>query len=523
MTSANEPFAPPSAEAGAAPVRGRSGRLPDVLVDGPAATCDLLVEMIDTLRSIDRLTAKATELLERAQLTGEVEEQTGLPVEVWLSGAGRRTSSDRRMLTTVAELRSKLPTLAEAFDDGKVSWAQVRAVVCACVKLPGHLLAAIDDALAREIEVLADADPDALVHVVSRAVASVEPGPGAEDAARDVRERFLAIQPRLDGSGGSLYGEADAYGLAVLTEALDAGTPPPKGRVRDQVGQRQADDARRLRHNLTQGRRRMDALIAMAEDSLFSGAQPGRKVTTGHGEHDAQATDGARSTDRSDIEDDVCCRHRAEATRSGKAHAPKLLLTMSYEAFMGLSDEPADLLTTLTGGRLKVAADTARRICDRAGAHLRTIVLEETGQVLGVGRRSYRPPGWLRDAALVRDQTCRAPHCLTAARLCDLDHADPWAADVRAPDGRAVGGPTDLVNLAHVCRTDHGAKDRDGWHVYGFPDGDRSGIHRWFHRRTGLTIDTVPANRRLALGHDPPSTSTGARAEPSRARAGPAP
>lgn len=527
MTQTPVPTSPATIGAGPQPVRGRSGRLPDPLVEGPAASCELLVEMVDTLRSIDRLTAKATELLERAQLTGEVEEQTGLPVEVWLSGAGRRTRSDRRMLTTTAELRAKLPSLADAFDTGRVSWAQVRAVVCACAKLPSQLLSAVDDALATEIESLADAEPDALVHVVSRAVSSLEPGPDATDAAAEVRERFLAIQPRLDGSGGSLYGEADAYGLAVLTEALDAGTPPPNGRLRDHVGDHATDEVRRARRTLQQGRRRMDALIAMAETSLFSGAQPGRAVAHGHGT--SSTGPGASGSDPgSDPASDPASDPGANAGPAtdhlgmpdgAGITAPKLLLTMSYETLVGLSDDPAGLLTTLTGGRMKVAADTARRLVDEAGAHLRTIVLEETGQVLGVGRRSYRPPGWLRDAALVRDETCRAPHCRTAARLCDLDHADPWTAHLRTAGdddgGHAIGGPTDIVNLAHICRTDHGAKDRDGWHVYGFPDGDRGGIHRWIHRRTGLTIDTVPATRRLPIRDGPIGPPVAARVGPS--------
>ena len=498
-------------EAGGEPVRGRSGWLPDPLVEGPAASCDLLVEIVDTLRTIDRLTAKATALLEHAQLTGDIEEQTGLPVEVWLSAAARRTRSDHRMLTTTAELRAKLPSLADAFDAGKVSWAQVRSLVCACAKLPANLLPAVDEALGPEIASLVDAEPDALIHVVSRAVASIEDRPDAKEAAREVRDRFLAIQPRLDGTGGSIYGEADAYGLAVLSEALDAGTPPPEGRVRDHVGQDVTTDDRRRDRARAQGRRRMDALIAMAEASLFSGSQPGRRAAEGHGL--PLSEDGRRPMDTSNAS-------AAEPAACGVT-APKLILTMSYETLLGLSNEPGDLLTTLTGGRLKIAADTARRLVDKAGAHLRTIVLEETGQVLGVGRGSYRPPGWLRDAALVRDQTCRAPNCLTSARHCDLDHAEPWVPDPRATGSRAVGGATDIVNLAHVCRTDHGAKDRDGWHVYGLPDGPRRGLHRWIHRRSGLKVDTAPATRRLALPTSPRPGHRGGVAPPTRSRAAP--
>ena len=447
-------------------------------MEGPAASCELLVELIDTLRQIDRLTAQATELLAHAQVSGKVEEQTGLPAELWLAAAGRRTRADRRMLTTTAEFRDRLPSLAAGFDDGRVSWAQVRAVVCACIKLPGHLLAAVDDALAREIDVLADAEPDALVHVVSQTLRSLD-APTAQDHARDVRDRFLTIQPRLDGTGGQLYGETDAYGLAILTEALDAGIPPPDRRLRDHLGQ-DVDPDTLQRHRHTQGRRRMDALIAMAAHSLVTGQQPARTTAD-----------------------------------TSPASAPTLLLTLSYDTLIGATDEPGGLLTTLTGGRLTVAADTARRLVDQAGASLRTIVLDDTGQILGVGRKTYRPPGWLRDALLLRDTTCRAPGCLTAARLCDLDHADPWTPT----DDRPGGGTTDIHNLVHLCRTDHTTKTRHGWHTYTHPDHTHRGLHRWHHRRTGLTIDTTPTTRTLPID---PTTHT-ARAGPNPARTGPSP
>jgi hypothetical protein len=512
--------------------RGRSGWLPEVLVDGPAAACGVLVELVDTLREIDRLTAKASDLVARVQQTGEVEDATGLPLELWLSAAGRRTRSDRRMLETVAELRGRLPSLAEGFDSGKVSWAQVRAVVCVCAKLPGHLLAAIDDALGGEIETLVDADPDALVHVVSQTVRSLDHGSAdAEQAPSQVRERFLAIQPRLDGTGGSIYGEADAYGLAVLAEALDAGTPPPDSRVRDRVGQDRPDETRRARVRARQGRRRMDALIAMAERSLFSGAQPGRTVHQGHGTPTDTTTPSATGNTTTPTDSDGAAATDGDGVAGPVRPTPTLLVTMSYETLIGMSNEPGTLLTTLTGGRMKVAADTARRLIDEAGSTIRTIVVEDTGQILGVGRRTYRPPGWLRDALLLRDQTCRAPHCLTSARRCDLDHADPWHPDPN-DTSRTIGGPTDAINLAHLCRTDHGAKDRDGWHVYGLNHDRHRGLHRWNHTRTGLTIDTAPATRTLPLrtparaptnppaGPAPPMPQTGPTTPP---RAGPAP
>lgn len=82
----------------------------------------------------------------------------------------------------------------------------------------------------------------------------------------------------------------------------------------------------------------------------------------------------------------------------------------------------------------------ARRLIDERGAELRTVVLDDTGNVLGVGRRTSVAPGWLRDATLAIHDTCTEPGCLTAARACDLDHARPWQP-TRPGD---VPGRTDL-------------------------------------------------------------------------------
>jgi hypothetical protein len=102
--------------------------------------------------------------------------------------------------------------------------------------------------------------------------------------------------------------------------------------------------------------------------------------------------------------------------------------------------------------------------------------------VVGVGRTTHRPPGWLTDAIAAVYDTCTEPGCHTAARVCDNDHATRWAD----------GGRTDADNLAPLCATTNRGTDRNRWEITQHPDGTRV----WHHPRTGLTTRTVPATWR---------------------------
>ncbi|MFP4635676.1 MAG: HNH endonuclease signature motif containing protein, partial [Nitriliruptoraceae bacterium] len=157
---------------------------------------------------------------------------------------------------------------------------------------------------------------------------------------------------------------------------------------------------------------------------------------------------------------------------------------------------PAELLTTLAGGRMWADAATIRRLVAERGADLRTIVLDGTGAVLGVGRRTRVPPDWLADAVLARHTTCSHPGCRTAARISDLDHARPWSP----ADGDHQGGATDAANLAPLCARHNRSREREGWQAQQSPDGSR----RWHHPRTGLSAQTLtgtspPAIRQALL------------------------
>jgi hypothetical protein len=488
----------------ASPAAADPGKLADTL--DRRHLPDELDRLLELLADADRLQARIVDLVGHLQVTGIAEESTGVPLELWLSARGRRTRSDRRMLATAADTLERLPSLRDAFARGDVSWSQVRAVTLRCERLPSHLCDAIDEALARELNAFVDTEPEALVHAVSQALAAIESSNRFRVRSGPSR-RFLHLQPELDQGGGRIYGELDPIGFAVLAQATEPG-PPPHATARRQVGDT-GEAGVRDGIARTQARRRADRLVDLLARSLTDEAPPGspaRQVTlanpsAAHPDAHGDAEDGLRAS---------ATRAHAWATRglaAGGADeldtepealpvAPTLLLTMSLDTLLGRDDTPAALLANVLGGRVRVPTDVARRLADRNGVSVRGIVVDDTGRVLGVGRRRRQPPGWVRDAILARDAVCAEPACERSALRCDLDHVRAWVD----------GGGTDVDNLQPLCAAVN-RRLKASWRVQVEPDGSR----RWFHPRTGLTVRTVPTARRLGIeaGPDPPHDHDG--------------
>jgi hypothetical protein len=441
----------------------------DLLEDAPE-----LAAVLQLARGIDRSVASMVEGLMTLLRSDEAERATGVPLEQWLAIIGRRTGADRRMLFTTCEVLDRLPTLRMAFlHNGTVSWAQTRVVVLKVCRVPHHLDDRIDAALGPVIRGVADADPDALGRAVDWALGSID---GATPAARGLTpspEQFFAMQPRLDGSGGRVWGEFGALGFATLDAALNVDAAPPAGRTRDAFGSSPDPEASQrlaVRAGVTRAQRLLDLV---------------EQRTTASGE-----------SDRTDC---------GPPGRSGRR--PQLLVRIGLNTLLDRDQIPAQLLTTLTGGRLWADAATIRELVALRGADLRTVVLDDTGAVVGVGRRTRVAPDWLADATLAVHDTCSAPGCRVAARVCDLDHAVPWAS--RSASASRAG--TDVRNLAPLCAADNHRKESAGWTA----GQDRDGCRTWHHVRSGLSTRTVPGTWGPP-GAVAPATPTGPSASADR-------
>src|ERR1700722_3995638 len=128
-------------------------------------------------------------------------------------------------------------------------------------------------------------------------------------------------------------------------------------------------------------------------------------------------------------------QHGAEALSSGDRQ--QIVVHVDVET---LRDGGAGRCELEDGPSL--AVETVRRLaCD---ASIVSIVENEQGEPLNVGRKTRSVPPAIRRALNARDRGCRFPGC-SNARYVDAHHIQHWAN----------GGETKLSNLALLCRFHH--------------------------------------------------------------------
>ena len=74
---------------------------------------------------------------------------------------------------------------------------------------------------------------------------------------------------------------------------------------------------------------------------------------------------------------------------------------------------------------------------------------------LALGRSVRIVPGWLRDAVTLRDTHCVVDGCEVPAHRCEVHHVTPWA----------LGGTSDISNLALLCVRHHRTIERGTWRL----------------------------------------------------------
>jgi hypothetical protein len=107
-------------------------------------------------------------------------------------------------------------------------------------------------------------------------------------------------------------------------------------------------------------------------------------------------------------------------------------------------------------------ATVRRLLCN---ARVQTVVEDQAGDVIGLGRLSREPTAWMIRQIRYRDRECRFPGC-GARRFTQAHHILWWS----------LGGRTDLENLLLVCSFHHKLVHEYGWSV----KRDADGTVRWF-------------------------------------------
>jgi hypothetical protein len=107
--------------------------------------------------------------------------------------------------------------------------------------------------------------------------------------------------------------------------------------------------------------------------------------------------------------------------------------------------------------------ETARRLaCD---CKLETVLHDDEGRIVGIGRASRLVPRWMKRALLKRDGGCTFP-CCNRKRFLQAHHIKHWAD----------GGTTDMANLTLGCPVHHKLIHEHGWTA----ELDDRGVTHWF-------------------------------------------
>jgi hypothetical protein len=348
-------------------------------------------------------------------------------------GAGTAADSVR---TARALFRG--PLAATALTAGEVSAAHASVLARGTQDLPDHLTVEAEPVL---LEAACRLDPPRRRRVLAHLRLVADPDGADRQADRHQQPRGLWLAPTWEGMV-AIDGLLDPKAGHALLAALDPLTQPAS-----------AEDPR------SGAQRRADALTELARRSLGAGRLP----------------------------------------QSGGVR-PQLTVTVDLDTLL---DRPGRV-----GGEAGWAGplppETCRRLaCD--GALTRVVVTRhptdhrDPGQVeqlaerlraamallppnlggtpsqpLDVGRASRVVQPAQRSALAVRDGGGVFPGCQRPLAWCEAHHLLHWLH----------GGPTDLANLALVCRAHHRAVHEGGWRLHRGPDGKLTAIppHR-AHRR----------------------------------------
>jgi uncharacterized protein DUF222/HNH endonuclease len=144
-----------------------------------------------------------------------------------------------------------------------------------------------------------------------------------------------------------------------------------------------------------------------------------------------------------------------------------------------------DLRSCEIEGGPAIHPETARRLL--CTARVQTVLEDDSGQPVRLGRITREPPEWMIRQLRYRDRECRFPGCGTR-RFTQAHHITWWEQ----------GGRTDLDNLVLVCFFHHKLVHEYGWAL----SRDQDGTVSWFHP-DGTRYRAGPAPPRESIEQQP--------------------
>lgn len=431
---------------------------PDAVPPHVDALLDALVEAeravaVAQARKI-ALLAEAVEIAQaQAKADAAVSSQdTDIPMRSMAAQIGaalrRPDRSVQRELSDAFGIVTRFPATLTALADGSISRAHLEVVVDAGTRID-------DDHVRREYE-------DAALAIARREA----PGrlrPAAQLLANRLHPVPLDERHAIAAKGRSVWVRDLDDGMAELIATLPAAIAHGIKNRLDQIA-RQTIDAR-----------------GTAGASLLDEPTPIDRRSAGEV--------------RADVLTDLLLTGHAssEVTNDSlperEAIVAQVQITVPVLTLLGAGTAPAELV-----GHSPIDTATALHLAGTATGWNRVLIHPITESVVAVDR--YRPPDRLRYTLMVRDEHCRFPGCRMPTARCDVDHTI----------AREHDGPTELGNLAHLCRRHHTLKHGSAWRVRQSPDG----VLHWTSP-TGRVYPDRPA-RTLVFTTGGPSTGSGTAA-----------
>ncbi|CAN7375636.1 DUF222 domain-containing protein [Microbacterium sp. LjRoot45] len=438
------------------------------------------------------LLAEAVEIAQAmAQDAGGPTSVTDIPIRSLAAqiGAAARVSDRtvQKHMSDAVVLVERFPATFAAWAAGDVSRGHVRVVVDAGVAIEDDAARAVFEDAA--LGVARRETPGRLKPAARVLAARLHPIPLQERHTAAATKREVWVRDLDDGM---------AELIAILPAAIAHG-------IRDRIDQ--------------YARRVMDARGALTGGGTETGSTAGG-VNAGAGAATGATSDGAllphpdtpgtrpdtRPIDarrvsevRADVFADLLLTGHAtpettnDAIPAGDAIIARVQVTVPALTAVGHDDTPAELI-----GKGPIDTATALRLAGTATGWDRVLTHPITGTVLAVDR--YRPSDHLKRTLRVRDEHCRFPGCRIPTHRSDIDHTT----------AREHDGPTELTNLAHLCRRHHTLKHHSAWRVRQTPDGilhwtSPTGRHYPDHPARTIVFTTEQATATEPTGTGPPT------------------
>jgi Domain of unknown function (DUF222)/HNH endonuclease len=352
----------------------------------------------------------------------------------WLRGRLRMGAGAASGLVRTARalFRGPLTATGEALAEGAISAAHAHVLAAGTHDLPVHAAAEAEPVL---MEAARRLDPPRLRRVVTHLRQVADPDGADHRAERQYQRRGLWLSPTIDGMV-ALEGLLEPEAGQTLLAALEPLARPTN-----------ADDLR------SASQRRADALTELARRTLENGQLP--------------QTGGVRPQLMVTVDLDSLLGPAGLGGEAGWVGP------LDPETCRRLACDGAVTRVVVTRHRTDHGSDGRDRHDDPSGdtslaARLRTamtllppILGGAPTQPLEVGRTSRVVQPAQRAALAVRDNGCVFPGCQRPQAWCEAHHLRHWLH----------GGPTDLANLALVCRAHHRAIHEGGWRLQRQPDG----------------------------------------------------